>query len=61
MNDKPGDYDKKCMKTKINSDYNLLLKKILKLHNIIIVIRSIFQEDSRYCPQNFLDEYLYEL
>ena len=49
------------MKIKFNSDDNLPLNKILKIHNMTIVIRSAFQEDSKYYPQVFLDECLYEL
>ena len=48
------------MKIKFNSDDNLPLNKILKLHNMIIIIRSVFKEDGKYYPQNFLDECLYE-
>ena len=61
VNDKPGDYDEKYMKIKLSSDDNLPLNKILKLHNITIVIRSAFQEDNKYYPQVFLDECLYKL
>ena len=49
------------MKIKFNSDDNLPLNKILKIHNITIVIRSVFEEDGKYYPQFFLDECLYEL
>ena len=49
------------MKIKFNSDDNLPLNKILKLHNLTIVVRSVFQENSRYYLQVFLDECLYEL
>ena len=49
------------MKIKINSDYNLPLNKILMLHNITIVVRSVFQEDNNYYPQSFFDECLNEL
>ena len=48
------------MKIKFNSDDNLPLNKILKLHNLTIVVRSVFQEN-RYYLQVFLDECLYEL
>ena len=48
------------MEIKFNSDDNLPLNKILKLHNMTIVIRSAFQEDGKY-PQVFLDECLYEV
>ena len=49
------------MKTKFNSDDNLPINKILKLHNLTIIIRSVFGEDEKYYPQVFLDECLYEL
>ena len=60
-NNKPGEYWKDFMKIKFNSDDNLPLNKILKIHNMTIVIRSAFQEDNKYYPQVFLDECLYEL
>ena len=45
-----------------NSGYvKINRNKILKLHNVTIVNRSVFQEDSKYYPQVFLDECLYEL
>ena len=46
------------MKFKFSSDDNLPLNKILKLHNLTIIIRSVFQEDNKYYPQVFLDERL---
>ena len=49
------------MKIKFNSDENLPLNKILKLHNVTIVVRYVFQEDGKYYLQVFLDECLYEL
>ena len=48
------------MKIKINADDNLPLNKPLKLQNMTITIRSVF-EDGKYYPQAFLDECLYEL
>ena len=48
-----GEYEKVFMKIKFSSDDNLLLNKILKLHNMTIVIRSVFQEDDEYYPQVF--------
>ena len=33
------------MKIKFDSDDNLHLNKILKLHNLTIVVRSVFKED----------------
>ena len=61
INGKPGDYNKKHMKIKFSSDDNLPLKKMLRLHNLTIIVRSVFQEDKKYYPQIFQDECLYEL
>ena len=44
-----------------NSDDNLPLNKQLKLHNMTITIRSVFEEDGKFYPQVFLDDTLYEL
>ena len=44
-----------------NSDDNLPLNKPLKLHNMTITIRSVFEEDGQLYPQVFLDDTLYEL
>ena len=49
------------IKIKFSSDDDLPLNKILKLHNLTIVARSVFEEDGKYYPQVFLDESLYEL
>ena len=38
------------MKIKFSSDDNLPLNKILKLHMLKIVVRSVFQEDNKYYP-----------
>ena len=46
---------------KFNSDDNLPLNKPLKFHNLTVFVRSVFKEDSKYYPQIFLDECLYEL
>ena len=55
------EYEKDFMKIKINSDDNLALNKILKLNMLAVIIRSVFQENGKYYPQDFLDECLYEL
>ena len=60
INDKPGEYGKNFMNIKFNSDDNLPLNKILRIHNLTIIARSVFQEDNKYYPQDFLGEYLYE-
>ena len=45
------------MRIKFNSDDNLRLNKVLKLHNLIIV----HEKDKKYYPKVFLDECLCEL
>ena len=49
-----GEYEKDFMKVGFDSDDNLPLNRILKLHNLTIVVISVFKED-------FLDECLYEV
>ena len=58
---KTSQYDKDFMKIRFNSDDNLPLNKILKLHNMIIIIRCVFQEGTILYPQIYLDECLYQL
>ena len=55
------DYEKDYMKIKFNSDDDLPLNKQLKFHNMVITIRSVFEEDGKLYPQVFLDNTLYEL
>ena len=54
-------YDKKHMKIKFNSDDDLPLKKMVELQNMVIVVRSVFQEDNKYYPHFLLNECLYKL
>ena len=49
------------MKIKFNSDDDLPLKKQLKFINLIIIVRTVFEEDGKYYPQIFLYTCLYEL
>ena len=46
---------------KFNSNGDLPLDKTLKNHNLTIAVRSVFEEDGKYYPQDFLDECLYEV
>ena len=55
------DYEKDYIKIKFNYDDNLPLDKPLKVHNMTITIRYIFEEDGKLYPQVFLDDDLYEL
>ena len=49
------------MKIKLSSDDDLPLNKILKLHMLAIIVRSVFEEAGKYYPQVFLDECFYEV
>ena len=56
-----GEHGKDFMKIKFNWNDDFPLNKILKLHNLTVVVKSFFQEDNKYYPQVFLDECFYEL
>ena len=58
---KKGDYEKNFMKIKLNSDDNLPLNKMLKLHMLTVIVRSVFEEHDKYYPQFFLCDCLYEV
>ena len=55
------DYEKNYMKIKFNSDDDLPLNKPLKFHAMVIIMRSVSEEDDKLYPQVFLDDTLYEL
>ena len=55
------DYEKDYIKIKSNLDDYLPLNKPLKFHLMIITIRSVFEEDRKFYPQDLLDDTLYEL
>ena len=56
-----NNYEKDYMKIKFNSDDDLPLKKPLKFHAMIIIIKSVFEEDGQLYPQDFLDDVFHEL
>ena len=41
------------MKIKFDFDDNLPLNKMLKLHMLTLIVRSVFEEDGKYYPQVF--------
>ena len=49
------------MKIKFDSEGNMPLNKLRNHYNLTVVVRSVFQEDSKFHPQVFLDDSLYEL
>ena len=55
------DYDEKYTKIRFHSDDELPLNKMIEIPTITIVIRAIFLENKKYCPQVFLDKCLYKI
>ena len=58
---KENHYEKDHMKIKFNSDDDLPLNQPLNFYAMTIIIKSVFEEDSKLYLQLFLDEILYEL
>ena len=56
-----SEYEKDFMKINFNSDDNLPLNKMLKLHMLTVIVRTLFEEDSKYYPQVILDKCLYKV
>ena len=54
-------YDKDYMRIKIESNDNLPTDNIVNMHQVTIIIRSVFAQNGKYYPQLFLDSGLYEL
>ena len=44
------------IKTKIDSDDDLALEETLTLHNIMILIKSVFKDQNHYCNNTFLEK-----
>ena len=57
---KASEDDKDFMKIKFESDDDLSLGRILKLHMLTVIVRSVFEENGKY-PKKILDDCLYEL
>ena len=57
----PIKYVDNYMKIKFNTNDNILLNKSIYFPTITIAIRSVKQKDSKYYPQLFLDDSLYEV
>ena len=49
------------MKIKFGLDDNLPLQKTLELHNMIIVVGTVFHKVNKYYPEVFLVESSYKL
>ena len=50
-----GKYDKYFMKVNFSMDGNLPLNKILKFHQLTIIVRCISEEEGKFYPQLYLD------
>ena len=61
MTKSSDDYYEKIFKIELNLDDELPLIKMIEIHSMIIVVRSVFHENSKYYPQVFLLECLYKL
>ena len=44
-------YDEKYMKIQLNLDDELPLNEIMNIFSMIIVVRAVFHENSKYYPQ----------
>ena len=49
------------MKIKFDTNDDLPFNKLLKLHMLTIIVRSVFEENGKYYLQIYLDECVYEL
>ena len=58
---KLDDCAQKYKKEKFNSDGNLPLNKRIQIPIVTLVIKAVFHENSKNCPQGFLDECLYKI
>ena len=54
-------YDKDYMRIKFESNDNLPIDNIINMHQITIIIRSVFAQNGKFHPQLFLDDALHEL
>ena len=55
INNKSGEYGKDFVKIKFNPDDSLPLNKTVKLHNMTIIVRYVFEDNGKYYPQVFLE------
>ena len=49
------------MKIKFESNDNLPTNNIINMHQVTIIIRSLFAQNGKFYPQLFLDDAFYEL
>ena len=49
------------MRIKFENNDNLPTDTIINMHQVIIIVRSVFAQNGKFYPQLFLDDPLYEL
>ena len=49
------------MKIKFGIDDDLPLNKLLNLHMLTLIVRSVFEDEGKFYRQVYLDECLYEI
>ena len=49
------------MRIKFESNASLSADNIVNMHQVTIIIRSVFAQNDKFYPQLFLDDALYEL
>ena len=54
---KKSKYGEDFMKIKFDTDDNFPLNKQLKLHMLTIIVRSVFEEDGKFYPQLYLEDW----
>ena len=58
--DKVIKYSKDFMKIRFKTNDDLLLNKIINIPVCVLIVSSIFKEDSKYYPQVLLHDCFYE-
>ena len=53
MTVKKGKYGKDLIKIRFNSDDKLPLNKMLKLHMLTVIVKSVFEENGKYYQTSF--------
>ena len=54
-------YEKNYAKIGVSTDDDLTLNTSLKFPTLTIIVRCVFQEGKKLCPQIYSDECLYKL
>ena len=61
INKSNAEYDKNYMKIKFSSDDDIPLNKVLYFPTITVIIRCVFEKNSKYYPKVYLDDCLYQV